>query len=300
MEPIAPNRVTTTIIRGNALAFLASFLTVVIGMTTATKTPTWIMLMSIGCLLFGWLLMATLVTHFTSEAGFECESPSVRTEFHAMSSVPVVVRLQNPGNRWPMLFVTSELVTSCDGQILNSPTKFVGQLPVRAEAEFEWRLTPRRRGEYLLRGLTAGTTFPGSMIRRQYFFAFDQLLLALPARVQLKPNVDQLLAGRRHASGHRPSNPAAMEEFVGVRAYRPGDNPRNVCLPHSLRMPDYPWQLVVREFEDPSDEEICVVLDTYVPSEDVLRSYRLEKGISFAVALARQLADRKHNVRFMA
>jgi uncharacterized protein (DUF58 family) len=116
--------------------------------------------------------------------------------------------------------------------------------------------------------------------------------------------MDQLLAGRKRATGRLPSKPAAMEEFFGVREYRPGDNPRNVSLALSMRMPDYPWQLVVREFENPSDDEVCVVLDTAAPTPDeedsVLVRYRFEKSISFAVALCRQLCELKHRVRFLA
>jgi uncharacterized protein (DUF58 family) len=68
-------------------------------------------------------------------------------------------------------------------------------------------------------------------------------------------------------------------------------------------MPDYPWQLAVREFEDTSDDEICIILDTAVPHPNTddwaLIAYRLEKSISFAIGYARQLCELKHQVRFL-
>ncbi len=303
--PLTPTtRTTTTLARGNALLFAASFAIVVTGLTTATKSPLWITAMSIGCLTFGWLLTATLIMHISSDRGPTCEPPDVQAEFHAMGRVPVSVRVQNSNSRWPLLSVTADIVMECDGYLLHSPPKFVGQLPVRSVAEFDWYLTPRRRGEHILRGLTLRTAFPGSLIVREFEFSVDRHLLALPAVYRLNPKMNELLAGKKRAAGHQPLNPAAMEEFVGVRQYRPGDNPRHVSLALSVRMPDYPLQLAVREFEDPADDEVCVVLDTCVPSANemagVLFSYRFEKSICFAIALCRQLCELKHRVRFMA
>lgn len=289
--------------RGNAFAFCLSFAVVLVGLTTTIKSPIWIVVMAVGCLVFGWLFTATLITHVTSEQGLLCDEPDTQKEFHAMSRVPVSVRIQNPSNRFSFLFLTVEILTECDGNLLYSPPKFVGQLPTRSAAEFEWKLTARKRGEHVIRGLVARTSFPGSLITREYAFTFDHYILALPVVYKLKPRMDQLLSGKRRAMGHQPSNPAAMEEFVGVRVYRSGDNPRNVSLTHSMRMPDYPWQLVVREFEDPSDDEVCVVLDTCIATEGddtALLLYRHEKSISFAIALCRQLCELRHRVRFLA
>ena len=290
--------------RGNAFAFGLSFIVVLVGLTTTIKTPSWIIVMSVGCLVFGWLLTATLITHITSEQGLLCDEPDVPKEFHAMSRAPITVRLQNPNTRFSFLFLTAEILTESDGNLLSSPPKFVGQLPVHSAAEFEWKFTARKRGEHILRGMMVRTSFPGSLISREFGFSFDRHMLALPVVFKLKPKMDQLLSGRKRAMGHQPSNPAAMEEFVGVRVYRAGDNPRNVSLTHSMRMPDYPWQLVVREFEDPTDDEVCVILDTAVLPLDAddanLILYRFEKAIPFAIALCRQLCELKHRVRFMA
>lgn len=304
MDLLSPTRTNTSLVKGNALAFAASLFVVVAGLTSATKTPIWFMVMAMGCMIFGWLLMATLVTHLSPETGIGCELPDVQTEFHAQSQVPIVVRLLNTGNHIPILFLTVELVTETDGRLLNSPPKFVGQIPSRCGAEFEWRLTLRRRGDHFLRGVSAKTAFPGSILSREFVFGFDRALLALPVVYKLIPRADQVLAGRKRAFGHQPTNPVAMEEFVGVREYRPGDNPRNVSLALSLRMPDYPWQLVVREYEDPNDDEVCVVLDTAVPNAEseshTLALYRFEKAVSFSVALCRRLCEQKHRIRFVA
>jgi len=303
MQLIPPTRTSTILARGNACAFLVSFLCVIVGLSSATKSPFAIVTMSMGSLIFGWLLVATVMAHLTSENDLVCALPELAAEFHAMSRFPVVVRVENPSNRWPLLFLTAELITATDGNVLRSPQKFLGMLPRRSAGEFEWTVTVRRRGAFQVHGLEAGTSFPGSLLVRRFFFAFDLPLLALPAVILLNSGVDQLLQGQRRTTGHQPSNPSAMEEFVGVREYRPGDNPRHVSPTLSRRMPDFPWQLVVREYSDPNDSEVTVVLDTVVPpdgAEDrLLMLYRHEKSISFAIALCRRLCELKHAVKFV-
>ena len=245
-----------------------------------------------------------MIAVLTSGHGMVCERPSVSGEFHTLKKLPIRIRLENPSNRWPLLFLTAEVLTSSDGLLLRSPKKFIGMLPVRSIGEFEWQITVRKRGECQLHGIESGTTFPGSMIQRSFFFALDLPLMCLPAEYKLSPSIENLLRGQRRSVGHQPSGPAASEEFVGVREYRPGDNPRNVCLSLSTRLPDFPYQLVVREFQDPTDSEVCVVLDTCIPpdgaADSVLMRYRLEKAISFSVSLCRQLCEHKHTVRFVA
>ncbi len=304
MDLISPTRSGTTVAKGNLIAFLAAFFWVMVGMTSASKSPFAIVSMTMSCLVFGWFLAATMIAHLTSGNGLVCERPLLTGEFHAQSRVPVRIRLENPSSRWPLLFLTAEILATCDNHLLRSPKKFLGMLPIRSAGEFEWHITARKRGPCQLHGLEAGTSFPGSLIKRDFFFAFDLPLLALPTVYRLSPQADRILQGHRSAISHQPSTPSAMEEFVGVRDYRPGDNPRNVSIALSLRMPDYPWQLVVREFQDPTDTTVCVVLDTSVPpgnsTEALIMQYRLEKSISFAVSLCRRLCEKKHTVRFMA
>ena len=303
MEFLPPTRTTTNLARGNAVAFVLSFAVVLIGMTIATRTSAWILVMAMGCLVFGWLLAATLITHLTSDFGLMCRTPLTNPDVRAFSTFRTTVRVQNPSQRWSFLFLTAELLAECDGNLLPSPPKFLGQIPAGSEAEFDWAITIRKRGEVILRGFTARTSFPGSLLSREFFFNFDQTLLILPSRYRLKANADKVLAGKKRASGQQNSNPVAMEEYIGVREYRPGDNPRNVSLTLSLRRPDYPYDLVIREFEDLSDDEVCVILDTYVApateEHSEVQRYRLEKSICFATAFCHLLCEYQHRVRFV-
>ena len=94
--------------------------------------------------------------------------------------------------------------------------------------------------------------------------------------------------------------PAAIEEYVGAREYRHGDAPKLIHRVLSLRARD-PDQFYVREFQDPSRDDLSVVLDTSPPLEgdDALHRYRLEKAICFVAALCRTFAARRLTVRFV-
>lgn len=254
-------------------------------------------------LAMGWMAAATAITHVCGARQLVLKAPEMHADFHALSGFRVQVRLGNLGRRWPALFIIARLETVTEGIELKSPPVFLAQLGPRARAPFTWYITVRKRGECELRGVRVRACFPGSLGAHEAHFPFSSRLLALPAAYRLDSRALELLSGRRRAAGRSSSAPASMEDFIGVRDYRPGDNPRNIHLALSLRMPDFPYQLAVREFEDPTMDDVCVVLDTAIlPEEakDPQLLYRHEKSLSFAVALCRLLSERQYFVRFRA
>lgn len=256
----------------------------------------------VAILILGWLIAASVITHLCGGDSLLCEPPGLHGDFHALSKFLVQLRLFNSSSRWPALFFTVEIEISTGYEILPSPPKFLGCLAPRGEAKFSWEVTARRRGQHELRSACVRACFPGSLVRYKYQFSIGEKLLALPAVYHLGPKVRELLTGRRLAAGRNHFNPSAMEEFIGVRDYRPGDNPRAIHLGLSLRAPDYPYQLVVREFEDPTEDDVCVLLDSALTPEEAGETaflYRHEKSLSFTAALCRFLAERKYRVRFM-
>jgi len=252
-------------------------------------------------LALGWITAATALTHVCGVDDLAARPPQNNADFHALRGFRVKVQLGNRRIRRPALFVTARLETIVEGVALDSPTVFMARVAALAQAAFAWDLTVRKRGEVELRGLRVEACFPGSLTISLARFAFSQRLLALPAIYRLETRALQLLIGRRRSGGCASSAPASLEDFVGVREYRPGDNPRSIHLALSLRLPEFPDQLAVREYEDPSTEDVLIVLDTSVPAvDDAVRSYRHEKSLSFAAALCRLLAQKQYSVRFRA
>jgi uncharacterized protein (DUF58 family) len=252
-------------------------------------------------LMLGWTVSATVLTHVCGPGDLAVKPPQNTADFHALSGFRIKVHLGNRRRRVPALFVTARVETSIEGTALNSPPVFMAHIDALAQVAFAWDITVRKRGEVDLRGLRVETCFPGSLTINRAHFPFSQRLLALPAVYRLDNRALQLLTGRRRSGGRASSAPASLEEFVGIREYRPGDNPRSIHFALSLRLPEFPDQLAVREYEDPSTEDVLVVLDTTVADpSDAMQNYRHEKSLSFAVALCRRLTEKQYSVRFRA
>jgi len=252
-------------------------------------------------LMLGWTASATVLTHVCGPGDLAVKPPQNTADFHALCGFRIKVHLGNRRRRLPALFVTARVETSTEGVMLNSPPVFVAHIGALAQVAFAWDITARKRGEVDLRVLKVESCFPGSLTSSRADFPFSQRLLALPAIYRLDNRALQLLMGRRRSGGRTSSAPASLEHFVGIREHRPGDNPRSIHFTLSLRLADYPHQLAIREYEDPSTEDVLVVLDTTVADPgDAMQNYRHEKSLSFAVALCRLLTEKQYFVRFRA
>lgn len=273
------------------------------GLLAAAVSPhpgAWMVVAVLLLLGAGWVAAATFLTQAGSDT-LACEASPPPDNFHALSSFPLRLRLVNAHRRWPTLFLHSYVRVRGGGRVLPSPPFLTPQLGPHQAAEFDWRITACARGDHEILDLRVRSRFPGSLIVLEQWFALERRMLALPAIYRLHDRATQMLIGRRHAARRSHASPTAMEDFIGVRPYRPGDNPRHIHLVTSLRIPDYPTELVVREFEDPTDDDVCVVLDTGIADDEADRElllYRHEKSLSFSVALCRLLCKRKYRVRF--
>jgi uncharacterized protein (DUF58 family) len=251
-------------------------------------------------LALGWMTTATILTRFCDGRRLVLQPPQIPAAVRALVPFELHIVLGNGSLRSPVLFPTIELACSIAGYPLPSPPQFLGQLGPGVRAQFRWRLTVRRRGLHSIDGIRVSTTFPGSLLTSETRFAFSGELVALPAIYELHSQARDLFVGRRHASGRTYATPTASDEFVGARDYRPGDNPRGIDFKLSVRRADYPIGLIVREYEDSSEDDVCIVLDTLVEpdAEGSLRAlYRHEKSICFTIAVCRLLLRQKKRVR---
>jgi uncharacterized protein (DUF58 family) len=164
----------------------------------------------------------------------------------------------------------------------------------------KWDVFTKRRGLLVAGPFRATVELPGSLVRATAIFEGKHTVTVLPALYQLQPFVDMLLAGRHLAVGRYQKLPTATEEYVGAREYRPGDSPKLIHRVLSLRAPD-PNQFYVREFQDPSRDDLSLVLDTATPldGDDTVHAYRFEKAICFVSALCRTFLARRLTVRFI-
>jgi uncharacterized protein (DUF58 family) len=280
-----------------ALAIMAAFFAVEADHSSTARLGLFIMVLAIG-----WIAGATLLARFCNGHGLELSLSDLKGDFHALSGMQAQFQVSNTRLRRPALFIVIWIDTVTDGQRFPSPPIFVGRLLPRSTVGLTWNIIVRRRGPYRFIGASMRTTFPGGLITYEYDFSYSFEVLMRPAIYRLDRRALTLLIGHRTAGGRLRAKPASMQEFIGVRDYRPGDSPRHVHLALTLRTGD-PYEPIVREFEDPTGDDVCIILDTAImPDEmdDDVLPYRFEKLLSFVAAFARLLVQQKYRVRVRA
>lgn len=247
-----------------------------------------------------WIGFATALSYTTARslriAGVDAPS---RT--HAMGRFRLTLTLEHAGRAFPAIGVLTKPSFSAPGVVMDAgPWAEIPIIEAGRGAAARWDVLAKRRGTLLVGPFRAAVELPGSAIRATALFHRTYAVAVLPAVYHLQPFVDVLLAGRHVAAGRFQTLPAAIEEYVGAREYRPGDAPKLIHRVLSLRTRD-PNLFYVREFQDPSRADLSLVLDTAPPldGDDALRRYRLEKAICFVAALCRACAARRLTVRFV-
>jgi uncharacterized protein (DUF58 family) len=247
-----------------------------------------------------WITLATTLS-YTAARALRTVGIEVPSRTHAMGSFRLALTLAHGGHVFPAIGVLTNARFSTDGDVLDSgPWAEVPILDPGRTATSRWDVTAKRRGMLLVGPFRAAVELPGSAIRATAIFNMTYAVTVLPAVYHLQPFVDALLAGRHVAGGRFQTLPVAIEEYVGAREYRPGDSPKLIHRVLSLRARDRD-QFYVREFKDPSRDDLSLVLDTSPPrgGDEALYRYRLEKAVCFVAALCRTFAARRLSVRFV-
>jgi uncharacterized protein (DUF58 family) len=247
-----------------------------------------------------WVALATALSYATARALLTARV-DVPPRTRALGSFPLAHTLLNDGRALPAVGVLTDVSFAAAGVALDAgPRVEIPILEAGRAATSRWEVFAKQRGVLFVGPFRATVEFPGSVIRATAIFGRTYVVTVLPAVYHLQPFADALLAGRHVARGRFQSAPAAIEEYVGAREYRHGDAPKLIHRVLSLRARDA-GQFYVREFRDPSRDDLSVVLDTSPPLEgdDALHRYRLEKAICFVAALCRTFAARRLTVRFV-
>ncbi|MGH7728599.1 MAG: DUF58 domain-containing protein [Vulcanimicrobiaceae bacterium] len=247
-----------------------------------------------------WIGIATALSYTTARA-LRTASVELPSRPRALGSFRLAHTLAHVGRGFPAIGVlTNAGFSSGDAAVDSGPWAEIPFLEGGHVATSHWDVMPKRRGPLWVGPFRAAVELPGSALRVTAVFERRYEVAVLPAVYHLQPFVDALLAGRHGAAGRFQKIPVASEEYVGAREYRIGDSPKLIHRVLSLRMPD-PDEFYVREFQDPSRDDLAVLLDTAPPldGDDALHRYRLEKAVCFASALCRAFAARRLRVHFV-
>lgn len=247
-----------------------------------------------------WVGLATLLSYSTACA-LHIAGIDIPSRMHALGSFRLAFTLTLGHHPIPAIGLLTNMRLSSDRLTIEiGPWAEVPVIEPGRAATFEWDVFVKQRGLLDVGPFRTAVELPGSAIRATAIFDVKRTVRVLPAVYQLQPFVDAMLAGRHLAVGRFQKLPTAVEEYVGAREYRPGDSPKLIHRVLSLRTRS-PYDFYVREFQDPSRDDLAIVLDTAPPldGDDTLRRYRLEKAIAFVAALCRTFAARRLSVRFV-
>ncbi len=247
-----------------------------------------------------WIALATALS-YAAVRGLRAARVGVPPRARAMGSFRLALTLALRGYAFPALgILTNARFATGDVALDAGPWAEIPILETGRTATSIWEVMVKRRGLLLVGPFRAAVELPGSLIRATAVFEGTHAVTVLPAVYHLQPFVDALLAGRHAAGGRFQKLPTATEEYIGVREYRPGDSPKLIHRVLSLRT-RHPNEFYVREFQDPTRDDLSVVLDSAPPldGDDALRRYRFEKAVCFVCALCRTLAARRLTVRFV-
>jgi len=143
-----------------------------------------------------------------------------------------------------------------------------------------------RRGLYRLGPLKVSTHFPFGLLRRT-------ILLGKSETLTVFPRLGRLAAGwitRQHEAfegTHRRERRHGPDgDFYGLRPWRSGDSRRWIHWRSSARV----GGLVVRQFEQPRNRDVAVLLDLWQPEQPAESDLEnVELAVSFAATLATEL-----------
>ena len=152
------------------------------------------------------------------------------------------------------------------------------------DSDSEFVFTAKRRGKYVLRGLSLRATDPLGLVGSRPRVLPDQAILVYPRFYSMEEF--HIPVGRKYQPGGIPlaSNTADSVEFMGTREYRQGDPVRNIHWRSWARV----GKPVVKEFQEEYFCRIAIILDTFVPKRPTKKAV---DGFEAAVSVVASIAD---------
>lgn len=164
-------------------------------------------------------------------------------------------------------------------------------VPPKSVRSQRYQCIAERRGRYQWLGLEMTTRFPLGLMRAFLPQKSTMQLVVHPAIGRLSPNWNELFLKRD--AGNRQRQVRAMSDegdFFGLRAYRAGDSKRWIHWRSSARRDE----LVVKQFQQPENQELVILLDLHVPvaSDDATRKENAafeDSAVEFVATLVHQI-----------
>lgn len=194
---------------------------------------------------------------------------------HAGTPTPMAVELENLGKRAELLSVSVEDDDRSEEPSQCAPV-FAVRVPPGGSMTLHTTVTMPQRGRHRLPRAVVATRFPfGLFVKRRD--------LAQPPQVVVYPRIHHVAArpgeSAQAGQGEASGKAARIGEFLGMREYRDGDDPRRIYWPAYARL----RRPVVREHEAQGDTEVVLDLPAGTTGNEAFES-EVERIASLAVA----------------
>lgn len=171
-----------------------------------------------------------------------------------------------------------EIEVSNSGDAVQSGIRFVERCDDQQYQWFAPRLDPGqkvnftqtirwpRRGRFTVPPLQAVSGYPFGLVQRRADLGSALEVLVLPALGKLDADRFRRFLGYAERGDHWESRamrrqPIGPAELHAIRPYHPGDSPRSIHWRTTARR----GELMVREFEEESSENLVLIVDTWTP-----------------------------------
>jgi uncharacterized protein (DUF58 family) len=144
-----------------------------------------------------------------------------------------------------------------------------------------------KRGYKKFEKIVLESTFPLGLFRSVRTFRLPEIVLVYPRLRRLSL---WYLSDRLRPAWERPVAARAIhgvDEFAGLREFRPGDNPKWI---HWKSMARADRKLLMKELELSTMRRVRIVLDAAVPKSVMMRSLVFERAVEYAASLAKELS----------
>jgi uncharacterized protein (DUF58 family) len=165
------------------------------------------------------------------------------------------------------------------------PRIFVLSLPPGQQRRERYRLVLPRRGRYRFGPLVLASRFPFGLFCCLRVLPAADVLTVYPRPGTLSPAWRRRYDPRRQGERgtHRPGRAAG--DFYAVREWQVGDSARWIHWRRSARQ----GELIVRQFEQPGDCRLVLLLDLWQPARQPQDRENFELAISFAATVVADL-----------
>ena len=235
-------------------------------------------------LVLAGFLVAVLIVQWRSSRraiGYLTVRRRIPSSVFAGAAFRITYLVKN-NSRWLavwMIRLDDRLESVMQGRANNAPCRLGSVGPNDTESTF-YDCVINKRGRYRLGPIRCSTSYPFALLTSAQIIDDREQLFVYPARLPLRRDWRQRLSTRagQVASSSRRGGPDEGN-FFGLREWQSGDSSRWIHWRTSART----LTPVVRQFEQSTQLDICLLVDTFTDGAD--RSVQMEQAISLAATL---------------